>query len=113
METKIQNSPFEEIQKIVRLLRDAGELNQAIDLCVQSSEDYKESSFSPIFSMIIGDLYIQKMEFDLASNYYVLFLKKIKRNKKIFSRFAKRYYRLKRIWSKEKISRFAYNSPSG
>ncbi len=105
MDTKIA---FEKIQRIVRLLRDAGELDQAIDLCVQSSEDYKESSFSAIFPIMTGDLYMQKMEFDLASNYYISFLKKIKKNKKIFSRFAKRYYRLKRIWSKEKISRFAY-----
>jgi len=105
MDIKTKQMSLEEIQKIVLKLRNDGEIDSAIDLCIESSENNKASYFFP---KIIGDLYLQKNEFDLASNYYISFLTKITKNHKLFGNFAKRYYRLKRLWSHEKISKFAY-----
>ncbi|RLC14275.1 MAG: hypothetical protein DRI57_14710, partial [Deltaproteobacteria bacterium] len=105
MDIKTQDMSFEEIQRTIWKLRIEGDLDRAVELCTEASENNRENYFFP---KITGDLYAQKEAFDLASDYYISFLTKIRKNHKLFNDFAKRYHWLRRIWPQEKISEFAY-----
>lgn len=94
----------EEIASRISQLRNAGNLSLAIELCNEASKKFSDDYFFP---QIVGDLYFQNGDYEAASQALVEFLKKLPSRLGLFGDFANRYYRLRRVWSRERISQYA------
>jgi len=94
----------EEIADKISTLRNSGKLSEAIVLCQEAVERFSDSYFYP---KILGDLYFQHEDYTSASKSFIEFLKRIPPTPLLFKDFARRYYRLKRVWPKEKVSEYA------
>ena len=102
---EIDTLPREKIASRIQDLRNSGDLSGAARLCEDATTRFSDDYFYP---KIAGDLYFQQEDYEAASQSYIEFLKRIPRNRTgLFSQFAKRYYRLRRVWSQERISQYA------
>jgi signal transduction histidine kinase len=93
-----------EIGAKVYSLRAEGKLEEAIELCEQADNESPRSYF---FKKILGDLHFKRSDYDKAAQFYFDFLKKLPPNEIQFSEFAKRYYRLARVWRKARLAAYA------
>ncbi len=74
-------------------LQKSAKISEAISLCDEIVKKYQSDYYYP---NILGDLYFQQRNFRMAANAFIIFLKRISGDKKLFSDFANRYNRLKR-----------------
>jgi tetratricopeptide (TPR) repeat protein len=93
-----------EIADEILSLRNAMNFSAAIDVCLEATKRYPNNYFYP---KIAGDLCYELHDYEAASHLYIEFLKHIPNIEKFFADFANRYDRLKRVWSKDRISEYA------
>lgn len=93
-----------EIKNLIFSLRRSGKLDEAIALTEKTSEENPQSYFYP---KIKGDLLFQNDKYDAAADAWVSFLKKMPPAPKVFRDFARRYYKLKKVFDQKKIEDFA------
>lgn len=87
----------------IQRLRLSGDIFGAITLCKIAVEKYPANSF---YTNILGDLYFLQGDYNAASDCYARFLKTAIKHK-MFLAFAKRYYKLKRVWPPNRFSKYA------
>ncbi len=85
-------------------LRNCGNIDDAISLTVEAMNVFTDDYFYP---KIAGDLFYQKQDYNKAANYWLIFLIKLTNQKKMFGDFARRYYKLKKVLTKEEIGKFS------
>lgn len=95
---------FEEASNRISELRNYGNISEAIKVAIEAIDAFPDSYFFP---KVGGDLFFQIGDYPNASRLYLQFLKKTPPNPKLFNDFAKRYYRLKRSWSKNDLATYA------
>lgn len=95
---------FEEVSNRILELRNSGNIHEAIKVAIEAIDAFPGSYFFP---KVGGDLFSQIGDYPNASKLYLQFLKKTPPNQKLFNDFAKRYYRLKRSWSRNDIATYA------
>jgi signal transduction histidine kinase len=100
----IENLSSREISSRISHFRNLGNLSEAISLCKEAEIRFPDDYFYP---KIAGDLYFQKEDYEAASKSFIDFLKKAPSTPLLFNDFARRYFRLKRVWPQEKISKYA------
>lgn len=97
-----------EIAEKIFSFRSMGMVDEAIAMSIEAGRKFPESY---LFPKITGDLLFQSSNYDEAAEYFLQFLRTVPVSNKhpdtIVSDFAKRYFRLRRVSSKEKISAFA------
>ncbi|NUM48384.1 MAG: GHKL domain-containing protein [Anaerolineales bacterium] len=86
-------------------LQRSGNIVGAIKACQEAAALFPEEYFYP---EMVGDLYFQQGDYEAAADAYLEFLGKLtSSHSNVFQQdFARRYFRLKRAWSKDKFSRF-------
>lgn len=99
-----QNMQFEEVSNRISDLRNSGNVQEAIKVAIEAIDVFPNSYFFP---KVGGDLFFQIGDYPNASKLYLQFLKRTPPNQKLFNDFAKRYYRLKRSWSRNYIATYA------
>ena len=95
---------FEEASNRISELRNSSDIPGAIKIATEAIDAFPDSYFFP---KVGGDLFFQIGDYPNASRLYLQFLKKTPPNPKLFNDFAKRYYRLKRSWSKNDLATYA------
>jgi len=95
---------FEEVSNRILELRNSGNIHEAIKVAIEAIDAFPDTYFFP---KVGGDLFFQIGDYPNASKLYLQFLKKTPPNPKLFNDFAKRYYRLKRSWSKNDLATYA------
>jgi signal transduction histidine kinase len=90
-------------QRILEL-RNQGKLQEAVSLCDEAQSVYPESYF---YKKISGDLRFQTEDYEQAATCFLQFLRLIPQSQKAFTEFAKRYYRLHRVWPKDRMATYA------
>ena len=95
---------FEEVSNQIFELRKSGNVHEAIKVATEAVDAFPNSCF---FSKVGGDLFFQIGDYQNASKLYLQFLRKTPPNLRLFNDFAKRYYRLKRIWPRNDIAMYA------
>jgi len=95
---------FEEVSSRISDFRNSGNIREAIKVATEAIDAFPDSYFFP---KVGGDLFFQIGDYSSASKLYLQFLKKTPPNPKLFTDFAKRYYRLKRNWSRNDIATYA------
>ena len=104
MESITNGKTTTEIKNQIFSLRRSSKLDEAIALTEKASEENPHSYFYP---KIKGDLLFQNNEYEAATEAWMSFLKKIPPAPKIFRDFARRYYKLKKVFDQKKIEDFA------
>jgi len=104
MEEILRRKLHEDIRGQIHKLRYSGKTNEAIDFCKGACEKFNDSYGYP---KICGDLYLSEGKYVDAANYYLEFLRRLKGNKRLFNDFANRYFRLKRLLSKDELRKYA------
>lgn len=95
-------SNMKQVSDEIRKLRLVGKLEEATKLCIKATQSF---SNEPFFYKILADLYMQQKNYEatfIALGSYIIKIPPL--NNQCIADFAKRYYRLKRVLSKEKIS---------
>ncbi len=95
---EVENGFSEEIQR----LRYAGKLDEAIEKCKEAIATFPEDNF---FYRILGDIYLQNNETQLAADAYFDNLKKLQ-SADLFKSFVRTYRRLQKNASAELILEF-------
>jgi signal transduction histidine kinase len=85
-------------------LRNEGKLQEAVSLCDEAQRVYPESYF---YKKISGDLRFQTEDYEQAAACFLQFVRLIPQSQKAFTEFAKRYYRLHRVWPKDRMAKYA------
>ena len=94
-----------EISDKILTLRNEGAIEESINICVDFTKNHPKYFY---FFKILGDLYFQAKKYEESSLSYIEFLTKIPASKQLFSEFANRYFRLKRVMSEEQIASIAW-----
>lgn len=94
----------EDIRDKIHKLRYSGKTNEAIEFCEGACEKFNDSYGYP---KICGDLYLSEHKYLDAANYYLEFLRRLTGNRRLFNDFANRYFRLKRLLSKDELITYA------
>ena len=105
MSAELKTLP-EQFSLQIRQLRNTGLIDKAIKRCEEAEKLYPDDY---LFPKVRGDLFFQKADYENAASAFTEFLVKIPptSNHLLFGDFAKRYYRLRRVWSQERISQYA------
>ncbi len=94
----------EDISDKIYKLRFSGKTDEAIEFCKEACEKFNDRYSYP---KICGDLYLSESKYIDAANYYLEFLRRLKGNRRLFNDFANRYFRLKRLLSKDEVRKYA------
>ena len=97
-------SPRMATAESIRELRLAGRLEEASAACEQAQRNFPDDHFFP---KILADLYFQQGKFEAAFVALADYLGGIPPNKKSIGEFANRYYRFRRVLSKDELSKLA------
>ena len=96
---------IKQVSDEIRELRLAGKLEDATGLCIKATQSFPNKY---LFSKILADLYFQQKKYEATFIALSDYISKIHpSNDQCIADFAKRYYRLKRVLSKEEISKLA------
>jgi len=95
---------LQETSNQILLLRTSGKIEEALDLSLEAVKQFPRDYFYP---KIAGDLYFVQGKYDAAAELFVEIFKRMPYNEKLFADFARRYYRLKRVWPSHKILEYA------
>lgn len=101
--TQTTPSPEGFSSEILRL-RNAQDFTGAIELCREASLKFPSES---LYHKVAGDIFFSLQDYDSASKAYLDYLERMPQERDSFVQFAQRYNRLRRVWTKDKMSEYA------